>query len=98
MGCSSNKIVNIEQSNNYEWQKYMNSAEFVKLKEGMSYMDVVEIAGGAGKLQSGNKKSEIKIYLWLDERLLTQAYEIRFKKDELTSKKVVERRGHSTRE
>lgn len=98
VGCSNNEIVEIEQSNSYEWQKYMNGEEFAKLQEGMTYMDVVKIAGGAGELQLDDKKNNKQMYIWLDERLLTQAYEITFEDDQLVSKNIVERRGHSTRE
>lgn len=94
IGCS-NKIIEIEEANNYSWQKYMNDEEYAKIKNGMSYMDVVEIAGGAGELQE--KSEKVVVFLWLDERLMTQAYEIEFSNDEVTNKKVVERKGQSIR-
>lgn len=95
VGCD-NKIVDIEQANNYEWQKYMSSEEYAKVQPGMTYMDVVEIAGGRGELQKSEKNEEI--YRWRDERLMTQAYEIKFVQNEVESMQIVELRGNSTRQ
>ena len=90
--CSKNKIINIEESNNYQWQKYMNEDEFQQLKKGQSYMEVVEIAGGEGKpLKNGQ-------YVWGDELFMTHAYEITFKNDKLVKKEIIELRGTSTRD
>lgn len=89
-GCS-NEIVDIEMSNEFSWQKFMNEEEFNELKEGMSYIEVVRVAGGEGKKVASNT------YEWVDELLMTQAYELKFENDELVEKKIVEKRGHSTR-
>ncbi|MFP3916887.1 hypothetical protein U5N28_03660 [Lysinibacillus telephonicus] len=86
-----NKIYNIEDSNAYYWQKYMNEEEFAKLKNGMSYMDVVGIAKGGGEQVSAG------VFRWDDELLMTQGYEIHFENDKLIDKKIYEKRGYSTR-
>lgn len=86
-----NKIYNIEDSNAYYWQKYMNEEEFARLENGMSYMDVVEIAKGGGEQVSAN------VFRWNDELLMTQGYEIHFENDKLIDKKIYEKRGYSTR-
>ena len=91
-GCSSNEMINIEDSNTYAWQKYMNEDEFNQLKEGMTYMEVVKIARGSG--EQVNKHT----YMWQDELLITQAYEIEFKNDKLVDKRVIQKRGESTRD
>ena len=91
-GCSSNKIAKIEQSNAFIWQKYMNEEEFEKLEEGMSYMEVVEIARGRGEQLDENT------FIWLDELLMTQAYEVYFEDEKLVNKRRIEKRGHSTRD
>ena len=91
-GCSSNEMINIEDSNTYVWQKYMNEDEFNQLKEGMTYMEVVKIARGSG--EQVNKHT----YMWQDELLITQAYEIEFKNDKLVDKRVIQKRGESTRD
>ena len=83
--------LDLENSNAYWWQKYMNEQEFNLLDEGISYIDVVTIAGGIEAEQHGT------IYIWYDEILLTQAYEIQFKGNELISKKIIELKGYSTR-
>ncbi|WP_285399269.1 hypothetical protein [Lysinibacillus sp. fls2-241-R2A-57] len=88
-GCGD-PILEIEESNTYHWQKNMNEAEFEKLKKGMSYMEVVEIAGGAEEMV---KKDQ---YRWNDEILMTQAYIIKFKDDKLIDKEVIELKGYST--
>ncbi|WP_052344391.1 hypothetical protein [Bacillus ndiopicus] len=85
------KLIDIEDSNAYVWQKYMNEQEFNQLEVGMSYLDVVNTAKGIGTLQKEG------IYIWQDENRLTQAYEIHFQNDQLIEKKVIELRGHSTR-
>ena len=89
-GCS-NEIIEIEVSNEYSWQKFMNKEEFDEIKEGMSYIEVVRLAGGEGK------KVASATYEWPDEQLMTQAYELKFKDDVLVEKKITEKRGHSTR-
>ena len=90
VGCGD-PILEIEENNKYHWQKYMNQEEFDRLEEGMTYLEVVEIAGGRGEEIESNK------YQWRDEILMTQAYVIEFKDDQLLSKEVVELRGNSTR-
>ena len=54
-------------------------------------MEVVRITGGAG--------TEIQkdVYEWDDELLLTQGYQLTFKKDKLAKKEILERRGNSMR-
>ena len=37
-GCVSNKMIKIEDDNNYHWQRYMNEAEFNDLRKGFTYM------------------------------------------------------------
>ncbi len=91
-GCSSNEMINIEDSNTYAWQKYMNEKEFDQLKEGMTYMEVVEIARGPGEMVDDH------IYTWPDELIITQAYEIEFKDDQLVDKRIIEKRGESMRD
>lgn len=86
-----NRIHNIEDSNAYHWQKYMNEEEYLQLNYGMSYIDVVKIAMGKGE-----QKSE-GVFLWQDEILMTQGYEIHFIDDKLVEKKIIEKRGYSTR-
>lgn len=91
LSACKNEILAIEESNTHSWQKFMNEQEFDQVKIGMSYIEVVRIAGGAG--------TEIKqdIYEWDDELLLTQGYQLKFKDDQLIKKEIVERRGNSTR-
>ena len=89
-GCS-NEIVEIESSNQFAWQKFMNEEEFNEIKEGMSYIEVVRVVGGEGE------KIASSTYEWKDEQLMTQAYELKFKDDKLIEKKVIEKNGHSTR-
>ena len=91
LASCSNEIVEIELSNEYSWQKFMNKEEFDEVKEGMSYIEVVRLAGGEGK------KVASDTFEWPDEQLMTQAYELKFKDDVLVEKKVIEKRGHSTR-
>ena len=81
VGCSSNKIAKIEDSNAFIWQKYMNEEEFEQLEEGMSYMEVVEIARGGGEQIDENT------FIWLDELLMTQAYEVYFEEEKLVDKR-----------
>ena len=90
VGCGD-PIVEIEENNRYHWQKYMNQEEFDRLEEGMSYLEVVEIVGGRGESIQNNR------YQWRDEILMTQAYVIEFKDDQLLSKEIVELKGHSNR-
>jgi len=89
-GCS-NEIADIEMSNEFSWQKFMSEEEFNEIQEGMSYIEVVRLVGGDGK------KVASSTYEWPDEILLTQAYELKFEDDILIEKKVIEKRGHSTR-
>lgn len=86
-----NKIYDIEDSNSFKWQKYMNEEEYEQLEKGMSYMDVVMVAKGDGK-----EISE-EVFIWNDEILMTQAYEIHFKDNKLIDKKIIEKRGYSKR-
>ena len=89
-GCGD-PILEIEENSSYHWQKYMNQEEFEQLEEGMSYLEVVEIAGGKGEAIDSNK------YQWRDEILMTQAYIVEFKDNQLCSKEIIELRGHSNR-
>lgn len=89
-GCKD-EILEIEESNTYSWQKYMNANEYNKLQKGMTYMEVVRIAGGAGKEVNTNT------FEWNDEILLTKGYRVQFKEDVLVKMEVIERRGNSTR-
>ena len=85
------EILEIEEKNLYSWQRYMNEDEYNQLEKNMSYMEVVRIAGGAGKEIAADT------YEWNDEILLTRGYKIQFKEGQLVKKEIVERRGHSTR-
>ncbi|MGN7478682.1 hypothetical protein ACTHOQ_12580 [Solibacillus silvestris] len=91
VSACKDEILEIEESNTYSWQKYMNEGEYKELKEGMSYIDVVRISGGAGKAVDKD------IYEWNDELLLTKGYRLKFKEDELVQMEVVERKGNSKR-
>ncbi|MER2030935.1 MAG: hypothetical protein ABS903_17365 [Solibacillus sp.] len=85
------EVLEIEESNTYAWQKYMNDKEFEEVKEGMSYLEVVQISGGAGQeIDNGT-------YEWNDEILLTKGYRLKFEDDVLVKKEVVERKGNSKR-
>ncbi|MEQ6357931.1 hypothetical protein ABNX05_25385 [Lysinibacillus sp. M3] len=86
VGCGD-PILDIEESNAYHWQKNMNEAEFEKIKEGMTYMEVVKIAGGAGETL---KKDQFR---WNDEILMTKAYNVQFKDDKLVKKEISEIKG-----
>ncbi len=90
VGCGD-PIIEIEESNAYHWQKNMNEVEFEKLKNDMSYIEVVEAAGGAGKKIKNNE------YRWNDEILMTQAYIVKFKDDKLIGKEIIAVKGHSNR-
>ncbi len=92
LGGCVDRIIEIEESNTYHWQKNMNQTEFEQLKEGMTYLEVVEIAGGSGEKVKNNH------YRWDDEILLTQAYIVQFKDEKLIGKEIVIVKGHSTRE
>jgi hypothetical protein len=87
LGCSEKEIVDNEHS----WQKYMNEDEFENVQVGMSYEEVVKIAGGQGE------EVRLDVYEWPDELLLTQAYEITFENKKVKVKKIIEKRGTSTR-
>ena len=91
LSACKDEILAIEESNAHSWQKYMNEKEYEQVKKGMSYMEVVRITGGAG--------TEIQkdVYEWDDELLLTQGYQLTFKKDKLAKKEILERRGNSMR-
>ena len=71
----------------------MNEHEFEQLQQGMSYMEVVEIAGG-----NASEMIRSDYYRWNDEILLTQAYIVQFKDNQLVSKEVIALKGYSTRE
>ena len=90
IGCQD-EILTIEESNTHSWQKYMNEQEYEQIKDGMSYIEVVRIAGGAGT------KVKDDVYEWNDELLMTQGYQLTFKNNKLIKKEIVERRGNSTR-
>ena len=70
----------------------MNEQEFEQLEEGMSYMEVVEITRGGGEALDENT------FIWLDELLMTQAYEVHFEEERLVKKRRVEQKGYSTRD
>lgn len=91
ISACQDEVLEIEESNTYIWQKYMNEDEYEKVKEGMSYLDVVRISGGAG--QKINKDT----YEWNDEILLTKGYRLKFNDEVLVKKEVVERKGNSKR-
>ncbi|WP_339174006.1 hypothetical protein MKY51_16330 [Solibacillus sp. FSL R5-0691] len=91
IAACQDEVLEIEESNTYVWQKYMNEEEYEKVKEGMSYLDVVRISGGAG--QKINKDT----YEWNDEILLTKGYRLKFNDEVLVKKEVVERKGNSKR-
>lgn len=86
-----NKYHDIEDMNSFRWQQYMNEEEFEKLEKGMSYLEVVKVVKGEGKQVKEN------VYVWDDEILMTQSYELHFKDGKLEDKKVIEKRGYSTR-
>lgn len=86
-----NKYHDITDMNSFRWQMNMNKEEFSKLEKGMSYLEVVEVAKGEGELV------EEGIYVWNDELLMTQIYEIHFQDGKLEEKRIVEKRGYSTR-
>lgn len=91
IAACQDEVLEIEESNTYAWQKYMNEEEYEKIKEGMSYLDVVRISGGAGQ------KINNDTYEWNDEILLTKGYRLKFNDDVLVKKEVVERKGNSKR-
>ncbi|QCR33968.1 hypothetical protein [Lysinibacillus sp. SGAir0095] len=86
-----NKYHEVEGMNSFRWQQYMNEEEYEKVKNGMSYFEVVKVAKGEGK------QVEDGIYVWDDETLMTQSYEIHFQNGNVIEKKVVEKSGYSTR-
>ena len=92
LAACSDSVKDIEDLNQYNWQRYMNAEEFEQLKEGMTYMEVVEIARGGGEKKKGGT------YVWLDEQIMTIAYEVTFKNDQLTKKEQIIIQGHSTRD
>lgn len=91
VGCKD-EIIDIEESNNFHWQKNMSEQEFKDIEEGMTYLEVVKIARGAGEKITDDK------YVWDDEIKLTQAYELRFEDDQLVSKHILEKKGNSNRQ
>ena len=90
-GCASNELIEIEEKNQYSWQKFMNEDEFNQLMIGMTYMEVVKLAGGEGE------KIATNTYEWPDEIKMVQAYELKFEEDKLIEKQIIEKKGHSTR-
>ena len=92
VACNSDPIEDIENTNQYSWQRYMNATEFEQLQEGMTYMEVVEIVRGA------EQKKEDGKYIWHDERLMTTAYAITFGQDKLKTKEKIMIQGHSKRD
>ncbi|MEK3763818.1 MULTISPECIES: hypothetical protein [unclassified Solibacillus] len=91
VSACTDEILEIEEGNAFTWQKYMNEEEFNKLEEGMSYLEVVRVTGGAGEeIDNG-------VFEWNDEFLMTQAYRLQFKEDGLVQKEIVERKGNSSR-
>lgn len=92
LAACGDPVKDIEETNEYNWQRHMNAEEFEQLKEGMTYMQVVEIARGGGEKQKGD------IYLWYDEQMMTVGYEVAFKEDKLTNKEKIIIQGHSTRD
>ena len=86
-----NKYHDIEDSNSFRWQQYMNEEEYDKVENGMSYQEVVQVVKGQGELV------EEGVYLWEDELLMTQNYEIIFEKGKVVKKKIIEKSGYSTR-
>lgn len=91
VSACSDEIIEIEASNAYSWQKYMNEEEYNELQPGMPYIEVVRITGGAGEMIGE------AVYEWNDELLLTKGYRLKFQEDQLVEIEVVERKGHSTR-
>ncbi|KGR77167.1 hypothetical protein CD33_03380 [Ureibacillus sinduriensis BLB-1 = JCM 15800] len=86
-----NKYHDITDMNSFRWQMNMNKEEFSKLENGMSYLEVVEVAKGEGELV------EEGVYVWKDELLMTQIYEVHFQDGKLEEKRIVEKRGYSKR-
>ncbi|MDN4494998.1 hypothetical protein [Ureibacillus aquaedulcis] len=86
-----NKYHDIADMNSFRWQMNMNIEEFTELEKGMSYLEVVEVAKGEGEPVNDG------VYIWKDELLLTQVYEIHFQDGNLKEKRIVEKRGNSTR-
>ncbi|MFJ8237883.1 hypothetical protein ACIQ34_19500 [Ureibacillus sp. NPDC094379] len=86
-----NAMYDIEESNNFRWQKFMSEDEFNQLEQGMSYKEVVEVAKGRGEPISEG------VFVWNDEWVMTMAYEIHFDDGKLLDKKIIEKRGYSTR-
>nr|WP_106781567.1 hypothetical protein [Lysinibacillus timonensis] len=78
----TNKFYYIEDTNHFRWQKFMNEEEFNQLEDGMSYMEVVQVAKGRGEQITDHT------FMWKDEILLTQSYILTFNEDQLISKMV----------
>ncbi|MEK4427283.1 hypothetical protein [Solibacillus sp. FSL K6-1523] len=85
------EMTEIEEQNTYRWQRYMNEDEYNKLEKGMTYIDVVKIAGGPGV------ENNESIYEWNDEILLTKGYQIHFEDGKLIRTEIVKRKGNSNR-
>ena len=85
-----NKYHDIEDLNSFRWQRNMNEEEFAQLEQGMTYLEVVEIAKGEGKQTAKD------VYAWEDETLLTQSYELQFHDGKLEEMKVIEKHMQST--
>lgn len=85
------EMTEIEEHNMYRWQRYMNENEYNQLEKGMTYIDVVKIAGGPGV------QNNESTYEWNDEILLTKGYQIYFENGELIRTEIVKRKGNSNR-
>lgn len=81
----TNKFYDIEDTNAFRWQKYMNEDEYHQLQEGMTYMDVVNIAKGRGEQLTEQS------FMWKDEQSLKKSYIITFHEDRLVGKLIYNR-------
>ncbi|SOC43589.1 hypothetical protein [Ureibacillus acetophenoni] len=81
----TNKFYDIEDTNAFRWQRYMNEDEFHQLQEGMTYMDVVNIAKGRGEQLTEHT------FMWKDEQSLKRTYIITFQEDQLVGKLIYNR-------
>jgi hypothetical protein len=75
-----NKYFDIEDTNAFRWQKYMNEEEFHQLEQGMTYIDVVNVAKGRGEQLTDHS------FIWKDEYLLMRTYIITFQEGQLVGK------------
>ncbi|RHW32369.1 hypothetical protein D1B33_16675 [Lysinibacillus yapensis] len=85
-----NKYYDLEELNAFHWQKHMNEDEFSKVKQGMSYWDVAKAAKGQGQRVAEG------VYIWEDEILLTQRYEMHFQEGKLQKKAIIKSIDHQT--